>query len=140
MPSVVTCILIDYHENILILKRSDKVRTYKGYWGGIAGYIEEGEKPIDTAFKEIREETGLTDKDVELIKTLNPIEFTDFYEEEKYDWKVYPFLFRIRKENKIRIDWEHISYKWIKPSDIDKFKTVPRLREVVLKIVKINCF
>jgi len=136
MPSVVTCILIDYHENILILKRSDKVRTYKGYWGGIAGYVEKGEDPVDTAFKEIREETGLTDKEVELIKTLNPIEFTDFYEEEKYDWKVYPFLFRIRKENKIRIDWEHIIYKWIKPSDIDKFEVVPHLREVVLKLLK----
>ena len=136
MPSVVTCILIDNHENILILKRSDKVRTYKGYWGGIAGYVEKDEEPVDTAFKEIREETGLTDNDVELIKTQNPIEFTDFYEKEKYDWKVYPFLFRIRKENKIRIDWEHISYKWIKPTDIDKFEVVPHLREVVLKLLK----
>jgi len=136
MPSVVTCLLLDENENILILKRSDKVRTYKGYWGGIAGYIEEGEKPIDTAFKEIIEETGLTDKDVELIKTLNPIEFTDFYEEEKYDWKAYPFLFRVRKESKIQIDWENISYRWIKPSDIDKFEAVPHLREVVLKLLK----
>ena len=136
MPSVVTCILMDYHENILILKRSDKVRTYKGYWSGIAGYVEKGEEPVDTAFKEIREETGLTDNDVELIKTIDPIEFTDFYEEEKYDWKVYPFLFRVRKESKIQIDWEHISYRWIKPSDIDKFKVVPHLREVVLKLLK----
>ena len=136
MPSVVTCILIDNHENILILKRSDKVRTYKGYWGGIAGYVEKDEEPVDTAFKEIREETGLTGNDVELIKTQNPIEFTDFYEKEKHDWKVYPFLFKLRKESKIRIDWEHISYKWIKPSDIDKFEVVPRLREVVLKLLK----
>jgi 8-oxo-dGTP diphosphatase len=136
MPSVVTCLLLDKNENILILKRSDKVRTYKGCWSGVAGYVEEGEEPVDTAFKEIREETGLTNNDIELIKTLEPIEFTDFYEEEKYDWKVYPFLFRVQKENKIRIDWEHISYRWIKPSDIDKFETVPRLREVVLKLLK----
>ena len=136
MPKVVTCILLDENKNILILKRSDKVRTYKGYWGGIAGYVEEGEEPINTAFKEIREETGVSDEDVELIKTLDVIEFTDFYENEKYEWKVYPFLFRIRKKSKIMIDWEHISYKWIKPGDIDKFKTVPRLREVVLKLLK----
>jgi len=136
MSSVVTCLLLDKNENILILKRSDKVRTYKGCWSGVAGYVEEGEEPVDTAFKEIREETGLTDNDVELIKTVDPIEFTDFYEEEKYDWKVYPFLFKLRKESKIRIDWEHISYKWIKPSDIDKFEVVPRLREVVLKLLK----
>jgi 8-oxo-dGTP pyrophosphatase MutT (NUDIX family) len=136
MSSVVTCILMDYHENILILKRSDKVKTYKDCWSGVAGYVEEGEEPVDTAFKEIREETGLTDSDVELIKTIDPIEFTDFYEEEKYDWKVYPFLFRVRKESKIQIDWENISYRWIKPSDIDKFESVPLLREVVLKLLK----
>ena len=127
---------MDENENILILKRSDKVRTYRGYWGGIAGYVEEGEEPLDTAFKEIREETGLKDDNVELVKTVDPIEFTDFYEEEKYEWKVYPFLFRIRKEGKIKIDWEHISYKWIKPSDIDKFQSVPRLREIVFKLFK----
>ena len=136
MPSVVTCILIDKNENILILKRSDKVRTYKNYWSGIAGYIEEGEEPVDTAFKEIREETGLTDNDIELVKTVDSIKFTDFYEDEKYDWKVYPFLFRVRKESKIQLDWENISYRWIKPSDIDKFETVPRLREIVLKLLK----
>ncbi len=136
MPSVVTCLLMDENENILILKRSDKVRTYKGYWSGIAGYVEEDEEPLDTAFKEIREETGLKDNNVELVKTIDPIEFTDFYEEEKYEWKVYPFLFRVRKESKIQIDWEHISYKWIKPSDIDKFQSVPRLKEVVFKLFK----
>ena len=136
MPSVVTCLLMDKNENILILKRSDKVRTYRGYWSGISGYVEKGEEPLDTAFKEIREETGLNDNNVELVKTAEPIEFTDFYEEEKYEWKVYPFLFRIRKESKIQIDWEHISYRWIKPSDIDKFQSVPRLREVVFKLLK----
>jgi len=136
MPSVVTCILMNENENILILKRSNKVRTYRSYWSGVAGYVEEDEEPLDTAFKEIREETGLNDNNVELIKTADPIEFTDFYEEEKYEWKVYPFLFRVRKDSKIRIDWEHISYRWIKPSDIDKFQSVPRLREVIFKLLK----
>lgn len=136
MINVVTCLLMDKNDNILILKRSDKVRTYKGYWSGISGYIEEGEGPVDTAFKEIRQETGLNDNNIKLIKTIDPIEFTDIYEEEKYNWKVYPFLFRVTKESKIQIDWENISYRWIKPSDIDKFETVPRLKEVVVKLFK----
>lgn len=127
---------MDKNNNILILKRSDKVRTYKGYWSGISGYIEEGEEPVDTAFKEIRQETGLNDKNIELIKTVDPIEFTDIYEEEKYNWKVYPFLFRVEKKSNIQINWENISYRWIKPSDIDKFETVPRLKEVIVKLFK----
>lgn len=127
---------MDENENILILKRSDKVSTYKGYWSGISGYIEEDEEPVDTAFKEIKQETSLDGKNIELIKTIEPIEFTDIYKEEKYSWKVYPFLFKIRKESKIQINWENISYRWIKPSDIDEFETVPRLKEVIVKLLK----
>ena len=136
MPSVVTCVLLDENKNILILKRSDKVRTYKGFWSGVSGYVEEGEKPVDTAFKEIREETGFNDDTVELIKIVEPIKFTSFYKGKKYDWKVYPFLFKVIKKSKINIDWENISYKWIKPSDIDKFKVVPYFKEVLLNSLK----
>jgi 8-oxo-dGTP pyrophosphatase MutT (NUDIX family) len=136
MPSVVTCVLLDENKNILILKRSVKVRTYKGFWSGVSGYVEEGEEPVDTAFKEIREETGLNDNNVKLIKTVNPIKFTSFYKGKKYDWKVYPFLFKILKKSKIQTDWENISYKWIKPSDIDKFEVVPHFKEVVLNLLK----
>ncbi len=136
MPKVVTCILIDENKNILIFKRSNKVSTYKGYWSGISGYIEKDEEPVDTAFKEIKQETGLSDENVELIKTVEPVEFIDIYKDKKYSWKVYPFLFKIRKESKIQINWENISYRWIKLSDIDEFETVPRLKEVLVKLLK----
>ena len=68
MVKVVSCIIINENCEILILKRSDKVRTYKKCWSGVAGYIEEGERPIDTAFKEIKEEISLDKNDVELVK------------------------------------------------------------------------
>ena len=45
MPKAVTCLLINDNGKLLILKRSKKVSTYKGQWGGVAGYIEEGESP-----------------------------------------------------------------------------------------------
>jgi len=136
MPSVATCILMDEKENILILKRSDKVGTYKGCWSGVAGYIEEGEEPLDTAFKEIREEISLEKLDVELLKTVDPIEFTDIYKGETYDWKIYPFLFKTQKKSKVQIDWEHTSYRWIRPSEVEKYDTVPHLIDVVSKLLK----
>ena len=59
MAKAVTCLLINDEGKLLILKRSDKVRTYRCLWGGIAGYVEENEDPYDTAVKEIREEVGI---------------------------------------------------------------------------------
>jgi len=135
MPKVVTCLLTDEEDKLLILKRSEKVRTYKGMWGGIAGYIEENEEPFETALKEIKEEAGLEKEDVQFIKKLDPIRFTDFYKNEKYDWEIIVFLYKTRKKSKINIDWEHSEYRWISPSEIEKYDTVPHLKEVVSKLL-----
>jgi len=136
MPSVVNCIIMDKEGRILILKRSNKVRTYKGLWSSVAGYVEENEKPIETAYKEISEEIGLSMKDVEFKNKEKPINFTDKYENEIYNWTVFPFLFKVYKKDKIHIDWEHTEYRWILPKEVERFDTVPHFFEVVSKILK----
>ena len=136
MPDVVNCILMNDDGEILILKRSEKVRTYRGCWGGVAGYVEKDEKPLDTAFKELREEVSLLKNDVELLKQGDPIEFTDFYEGEWYNWKIFPFLFKTEKKSKVHIDWEHTEYRWISPSGVGKYGTVPRFMDVVSMLIK----
>jgi len=134
MPKVASCLLKNKEGKILLLKRSEKVRTYKKMWGVVAGYIEENEKPYETAIKEIREEVGILEDKLELIEKLRPIEYTDIYKGEKYDWKIYPFVFLVKKKGKINIDWEHLEYCWIHPADIEKYNTVPRLKEIVKSI------
>ncbi|MDH7506343.1 MAG: NUDIX pyrophosphatase [Candidatus Thermoplasmatota archaeon] len=134
MTEVVTVILKNDEGKILILKRSSKVKTYKGMWGGVAGYIEKDENPYETALKEIKEEVGLEQEDVELLKEFDPVSFTDFYEKVRYDWKVFPFLFKVREKRKIKIDWEHSEYRWIAPSQILEFDTVPHFKEIVSKM------
>jgi len=135
MPSVVTCLIIDKKGKILILKRSNKVKTYKGFWSGVSGYVEEDEKPIDTAYKEIFEEVGLKKEDVKLMDSKDPIEFTDKYKNEIYNWKVFPFLFKTNKKDKIQIDWEHTDYRWILPKEVENFDTVPHFLDVVSKLL-----
>jgi len=134
MPKVATCLLINEEGKLLILKRSEKVRTYKGLWGGIAGYVEENEEPYETAIKEIREEVGIKKEDISLIKRLDPIEFTDYYNGEQYDWIIFVFIFKIEKKGKIQIDWEHLEYRWIPPSEIEKYDTVPHLKDIMSKL------
>jgi 8-oxo-dGTP pyrophosphatase MutT (NUDIX family) len=115
---VVTCFLL-YDDKVLILKRSDKVRTHKNKWAGVSGYIEPGETPEVTAMKEIREETGLSDDDVELVRTGEPLHVQD----DTTVWVVHPYLFKTRTMN-ITIDWEHTEYRWILPEELQNFDFV----------------
>jgi 8-oxo-dGTP pyrophosphatase MutT (NUDIX family) len=134
MPQVVTC-LLEYDGKILLLKRSNLVKTYRGLWGGVAGYIEKLEDPYETAIKEISEEVGVSLDALTLRKKGNPLQISDTYEGRRYDWIVYPFLFHIEDKKLIRIDWEHEKYQWVLPSEVKKLDTVPGLDEVVAQLI-----
>jgi 8-oxo-dGTP pyrophosphatase MutT (NUDIX family) len=137
MPQVVTCIL-EHEGQILLLKRSSLVGTYRGLWGGVAGYVEEDEAPYDTALKEIREEAGLDLEQVSLVKQGNPVEFSDEYDGRRYEWMIYPFLFHVEQKEPIHIDWEHEDYQWIDPKDLHRFESVPHLKMVVAQFFELR--
>ena len=121
MPDIVTCLLIDEEKNLLILKRGDKVTAYKGLWSGVSGYIEPDETPEITALKELREEVDLEKEDVAFINKFGPEQIVDVYEGTKYEWNIHIFLYRCLNKEKIKIDWEHTEFKWIKPQNIKRF-------------------
>ncbi len=99
----------------------------------MSGHIERGEDEFSRALIEIEEETKIKRTDVKLIAKSKPIIVPD--KENNYFWKVYPFLFRTNR-SEIKIDWEHIEYKWISPSEFDSYDIVPMLHEVYKKVRK----
>jgi PncC family amidohydrolase len=119
---VVTCFL-EQGGLILILRRSGKVGTYKRDWAGVSGYLETA--PLEQAYTEIREETGLFNNNIRLVKQGRPLEVIDQSISRK--WVVHPFLFHVLDPLKIMIDWEHTEFKWIKPGELKTFNTVPGL-------------
>jgi 8-oxo-dGTP pyrophosphatase MutT (NUDIX family) len=134
MPQVVTC-LLEHDGKILLLKRSNLVGTYRGRWGGVAGYVEVLEDPYDTAIKEIFQEAGICLDAITLVKKGQPIEISDTYEGRRYEWIVYPFLFHVKDKALVRIDWEHEEYRWVVPSEVKKLDTVPGLDKVVAQLL-----
>jgi 8-oxo-dGTP diphosphatase len=123
---VVTCFL-EHDKKIPLLRRSERVGTYRGRWAGVSGYIEEGHTPYQQALEEIKEETGLDRENVKLIKEGQPLDVVD--EQMGRKWIVYPFRFQVMEPGKIEIDWEHTELRWIDPKDIGKYPTVPKLLE-----------
>jgi 8-oxo-dGTP pyrophosphatase MutT (NUDIX family) len=123
---VVTCFLErDSDKKIALLRRSQMVGTYRGRWVGISGYIERENTPLKQAFEEIREEAGLNEDDIRLMKEGEPLNIID--EKLGKRWVVHPFRFRLTRPEKIEIDWEHTELKWIEPKEIKMYETVPRL-------------
>lgn len=123
---IVTCFL-ESDERILLLKRSQQVSTYQNRWAGISGYLEVSRTPYQQALVEIKEEAGLTEAELELIGSGNSIEIAD--KDLDIKWLVHPFRFRIKNTDRIKTDREHQEVKWIKPSEIDGYQTVPGLRQ-----------
>jgi 8-oxo-dGTP diphosphatase len=126
---VVTCFLESGGE-ILILRRSQQVGTYRGRWAGVSGYVET--TPDEQALVEIEEEAGLSREDIELIRKGEPLTAED--EELGVRWLVHPYLFHISDRDKVRIDWEHKEARWIKPHEIANYQTVPMLEETLARV------
>jgi 8-oxo-dGTP diphosphatase len=127
---VVTCFLESAGE-ILILRRSQAVGSYRGKWAGVSGYIES--TADEQTLTEIEEETNLKRDEVELVKKGEPLAVED--EGLGTRWLIHPYRFLIKDRNKIKIDWEHKESRWIKPEDIDKYPTVPKLKEALARVL-----
>jgi 8-oxo-dGTP diphosphatase len=124
---------IEYDGKILLLRRSQRVKTMKGKWAGVSGYIEANERPLIRALKEIEEETGLTNKNVQVLREGRPLEAADEMRSDIIVWVVHPFCFRTNN-NVVNLDWEHDQYKWVNPDEIENFDTVPRLKEALDRV------
>jgi nicotinamide-nucleotide amidase len=117
---------------ILIVKRSQKVGTYKGLWSGISGYLEQ--EPLDQAYREISEETSLGKNDIQLIRKGIPFELYDTQLKRK--WIIHPFLFETNSPEKIVTDWENVELTWISPTEIKRFNTVPGLQQALINVTE----
>ena len=126
---VVTCFL-ESNGEILLLRRSQQVGSYQGRWAGVSGYVET--TADEQSLTEISEETGLQPIDLELLRKGEPLSVEDF--ELGVRWVVHPYLFHVKNRGKIQTDWEHLEIRWIAPKDIDKFTTVPRLKETLDRV------
>jgi len=126
--AVLTCFL-KYKDKILLLKRSQKVGDYKGKWHGIGGYYDELKPLEEIVKKEIKEELGIGSKNIRSFKIAKTYRFKD--KKINKTWFVHPVLIELKNKPKIKLDWEHQKYQWIKPEELKKFDFVPNLDKLL---------
>ena len=119
-------------DKILLLKRSQKVKSMKNRWAGISGIIEGNEQPLERAKIEVYEEVGIKESNIELIKE-GKIILIESPQYENHQWEVYPFLFSCNNIE-IKLNWENSESKWINVNELNEFKTVPSLDRVLTRL------
>jgi len=129
---IVTSFIKD-DERLLILKRSNKVKTMKGLWAGVSGIIENDEEPLKRAKIEIFEEVGITEEEIKLIKAVKEMKVNS-PQYENHEWEIFPFLFET-KNPAIKLNWENSEFKWINVNELENYETVPNLQKVLLSLL-----
>jgi 8-oxo-dGTP pyrophosphatase MutT (NUDIX family) len=119
---------------ILILKRSDKVKTMKCLWAGVSGIIEKSDTtPLARAKIEIFEETGINEREIELLKSIEQMKIKAA-QYKNHEWNIFPFLFST-KNTKIKLNWENSDFNWIEPNQIKNYETVPKLEKILFSLL-----
>jgi len=131
---VVNCV-VQYQDKILLVRRSDKVEFYPGYWNGISGFLDDGRSVREKAKEEVREEAGIAEKNIVAIAEGKVFE----QDEQEYDktWVVHPVLVEVNKDN-IRLDWEAQDYRWVTVDETKKFNLLPGFDRVLKILFKDN--
>jgi 8-oxo-dGTP pyrophosphatase MutT (NUDIX family) len=119
-------------DKILLLKRSQKVKSMKNLWAGISGIIEGNEEPVKRAKIEVYEEVGIDESKIKLIKEGNII-LIESPQYENHQWEVYPFLFSCN-DREVKLNWENSDSKWINVNELNDFTTVPSLDRVLTRL------
>ena len=106
---VIDCHIVYLGENepkFLMLKRSQQ-KIYPGIWQCVTGKIKPREKPIETAIRELTEETGLSPVNTWTVDQVN-----NFYESKADRMNLIP-IFGVEVDSLIvKLSDEHCDYKW----------------------------
>ena len=96
---------------VLLLRHSSISSHGGGHWDFPKGHIDDGETEIQTALRELEEETGIAHANV-IDGFRETITYT-FSGGKKQIGKEVVFFIATTKESKVTLSHEHIDYSWL---------------------------
>ncbi len=138
--------IIMHNRKILLLRRIClPFISHPGLWSGVSGAREEGESYIETAYREIKEETGIGKEDLKPLSKGMRITLCDH--KKPIQWRNTLFIFAASNA-KVKLNFENREYKWVTISRLkkesnttldfckEKDKVLDAIRSATIKNVK----
>jgi len=98
---------------LLILKRTRPIAGSATEWHVVSGYLDTARSLREHVYQELREEIALCLGAFDSLLALEPYRHFD-----AKLWTVYPVLARLHCEWRIRLNEEHVEFRWIDPAHI----------------------
>lgn len=127
---VITCVVM-HGNNILLVKRSRRMRLYPGFWNAIGGFLDDNKSLKEKVEEELKEELGIKKHDILSMR------FGEIFDADDRKYRktfvIHPVIVRVRSKN-ITLDWEAEEYVWVTPREASKFRVVPSFRISLKKL------
>ena len=105
----------------------------RGTWDFPRGRMEGGERSWQTAFREVREETGLRRNELIMHPNFKVSERFPYMREGKKIFKVVIFYLAETRQSRVRISSEHEGYGWFSPAEARKALSRYKARVEILR-------
>ena len=123
----------------LLLHYPRGLRKLSPYWDFPKGHIDKGEKPMETARREVLEETGLND--IQFIEGFKETIKYFFKFENKNILKFVTFYLAKTNTKDVKVSSEHLGYQWLPYKEALEQVTFKNAKEILKKannFLKIN--
>ncbi|RZD38895.1 MAG: diadenosine tetraphosphate hydrolase [Methanobacteriota archaeon] len=130
-----SCGLVVFNSNkILLLKySSNNTQGEGGHWDFPKGHVEQNETELETALRELEEETGISK--VEIIADFrHSISYTFSRRSESISKEVIFFL-ASTVEKRVTLSHEHIDYAWLDFNNALEKLTYENARQILKKVL-----
>jgi len=115
----------------LLLHYPATARAKHSYWDLPKGHVEEGEKELETAKREVKEETGV--RDLRFVRGFRETIRYFFRAEGKTVSKMVAFYLAETQKEKIQISHEHTGYVWLSYKEAIKQVKFQNAKDVITK-------
>ena len=121
-----TLCLVFYGDEILMIKGSEK-KDWSGIYNALGGHIEKGESVIESAEREIREESGLTVFETKLKGIVHASNF--------FGKNVMMFVTSSKANTKEVMSSDEGELIWIKETEIDRLRMFEDMKPILERVI-----